>query len=190
MKHEHVKANKQFWHAFFPTHGRTSPLVDPTAVAWLSPPDFDRAKGYLGPCFEVIEPLARAVVTDYGTGPGRVGVQDSVRRKREVRASGNVKTGEIQMLPPTHTASLTPPLSCVVQIGQQYGDVMMAVTGAVIQAERALSDAITHYEELVAAEQAIVDHPHTTADDKRVAAQGVGIASEILQGLKKLQPDD
>jgi hypothetical protein len=189
MKHEHVKANEQFWHALFPTHGRSSLLVDPTAVAWLSPPDFDRASGYLGPCFEVIEPLARAVVTDYGAGAGRLGVEKSVRRKRDVRASGNVKTGEIQMLPPTHTPSLTPPLSCVIQIGRQYGDVMMAVTGAVVQAEQALSDAITYYEELVAAEQAIVDHPHTSADDKKVASQGVKIASEILQGLKTLRPD-
>lgn len=187
MKHEHVKANEQFWHAFFPTHGHQSSLVDPTAVAWLSPPDFDRARGYLGPCFEVIEPLARAVVTHYGAV--RVGVEEPVRRKREVRASGNVKTGEIQMLPPTHTASLTPPLSCVIRIGQQYGDVMMAVTGAVVQAEQALSDAITYYEELVAAEQAIVDHPHTTASDKEVADEGVKIASEILQGLKNLRPD-
>lgn len=190
-QNEHVTLSEQLWHALFPTRGHlphaahngSSSLVDMTAVAWLSPEDFASARGLLGPCFERIDDT-RATVTDYGAGPRRG--QNPVRQTRQLRVSSNVKSGEIQMLPPGESASLEPAERCVIRIGQQYGDVMMNVTGAVVKAEAALKDAVMYYERLVKAEQAIVDHPYASRSDKDIAAEGVKSASEILEAMKAL----
>ena len=65
-----------------------------------------------------------------------------------------------------------------------YDETMSAVTGAVLKAEGSLKDAIVHYRQLVKAEQAIVDHPDASDDDKRIARNGVLSAQRILGGIR------
>jgi hypothetical protein len=65
-------------------------------------------------------------------------------------------------------------------------NLMRGVTGAVFKAEGSIKDAIFNYDLLVKAEQAIVDHPETAADDKAIAQRGVESAQRILTGLRAL----
>jgi hypothetical protein len=60
---------------------------------------------------------------------------------------------------------------------------MSNVTEAVFNAEGRLKDAIYHYGRLVEAEQAIVDSPETSEDDKAIARRGARIATRDARGL-------
>jgi len=59
------------------------------------------------------------------------------------------------------------------------------VTSAVYKAEHALDDAIREYGILERAEQAIVDSPETSEDDKATARHGAANATRILELLRK-----
>ncbi len=61
---------------------------------------------------------------------------------------------------------------------------MSDVTAAVYRAEGSLKDTIAHYKRLVVAEQAIVDCPEASEEDRKVAQHGVDYAGRILKGIK------
>ncbi len=72
---------------------------------------------------------------------------------------------------------------------QPLDHVLTKATGACIKAEEALKGATLYYEDLIAAEQAIVDHPEANERDKRIARRGVRTATRIHQLLKSAWPE-
>lgn len=61
----------------------------------------------------------------------------------------------------------------------------MEVTAAILRAEKALKDAIREYERVEALERELSEHPRASDLEKKLASDGVAIASRRLRTLRR-----